>query len=230
MTAATVPGANRAGLVGSAAVHVLMVAALLVAARRASEPPPLVYEVNLVAAPAPGPAPRRAAEAATPVRRDEEVAPPVKPPTRKQAEEAPPKPKPETPPVRDEKAVRTRADVEPLPGETPSTGTDQLTFRQEGMRFPYPDYLENIVTQVKKRWANPVGPGLRLRTEVAFTIQRDGTVTDITYSRRSGNFTFDTEALGAIERAGRDRAFGPLPSGWNGESLPIAFSFTPEDR
>ncbi len=229
MTAATVPGANRAGLVGSAAVHLLLVAGLVVVARRASPPPPLVYEVNLVAAPAPGPAPRRAAEAATPARRDEEVAPPVKQPTPK-PKEAPPKPKPATTPARDEPAVPTKSDVTPLPGETPSTGTDQLTFRQEGMRFPYPDYLENIVTQVKKRWANPVGQGLRLRTEVAFTIQRDGTVTDISLARRSGNFTFDTEAQGAIERAARDRAFGPLPTGWNGESLPIAFSFTPEDR
>ncbi len=227
MTAAAVPGANRAGLVGSALVHLGLLAGLVLVARRASEPPPLVYEVNLVAAPAPGPAPRRAAEAALPARRDEEVAPPEKKPVPK-PEKAPPKPA--KTPERTEPAVQTKSDVTPLPGETPSTGTDQLTFRQEGMKFPYPDYLENIVTQVKKRWANPVGRGLRLRTEVAFTIQRDGTVTDITIARRSGNFTFDTEAQGAIERAARDTAFGPLPAGWNGESLPIAFSFTPEDR
>lgn len=124
----------------------------------------------------------------------------------------------------------TRSEVTPLPGQTPSTGTDELTFRQDGLRFPYPEYLERIVTEVKRRWANPVGGGLRLRSQVAFTIQRDGTVTDISFSRRSGNFTFDTEAQGAVERAGRDRAFGPLPAGFNGESLPIAFCFAAEGQ
>ena len=122
------------------------------------------------------------------------------------------------------------SETTPLPGETPSTGNDQLTFKQPGLRFPYQEYLDNIVTQIRKRWAAPAARNARLRVEVAFTIQRDGTVTDITYARRSGNLLFDTEALGAIERAGRDRAFGPLPSGWNGESLPIAFNFTPDGR
>lgn len=229
MSAAAVPGANRAGMVGSAVVHLALLAGLLLVARGASAPPPLVYEVNLVAAPAPGPTPRRAAEAALPARRDEEVAPPEKPRPKPKPAEQPPKPKSDAP-ERPDPQLQTRSDVTPLPGETPSTGTDQLTFRQEGLRFPYPDYLKNIVTQVRKRWVNPAGKGLRLRTEVAFTIQRDGTVTDISVSRRSGNFTFDTEAIGAVERAGKDGAFGPLPDGFNGLSLPIAFAFTPEDR
>lgn len=123
----------------------------------------------------------------------------------------------------------TRSEVTPLPGQA-GTGTDELTFRQEGLRFPYPDYLENIITQVRRRWADPVGRGLRLEANVAFTIHRDGTVTDISFVKRSGNFSFDTEAIGAVERAARDGAFGPLPTGFSGEALPIAFRFSPEDR
>ncbi len=228
MTATTVDGANRTGLIGSAAVHAALLVGLFIMARRANEPQPLVYAVDLLAAPAPGPTPRRAAEAALPTREEEE-APPVTPPKQALREAERPRPDPEIP-VRDEPPVPTRSTTTPLPGETPSTGNDQLTFRQEGLRFPYQEYLDNIVTQIRKRWAAPAARNARLRVEVAFTIQRDGTVTDISYARRSGNLLFDTEALGAIERAGHDRAFGPLPSGWNGESLPIAFNFTPEGR
>lgn len=228
MTSVAVPGANRAGMLGSAAVHVLLLVGLVVVAQRANEPQPLVYAVDLVAAPAPGPTPRRAAEAALPTREEEE-APPVTPPRQTPPAAERPKPDPETP-VREDPALRTRSETTPLPGERPSTGSDQLTFRQDGLRFPYQEYLDNIVTQIRKRWAAPAARNARLRVEVAFTIQRDGTVTDISYARRSGNLIFDSEALGAIERAGRDRAFGPLPTGWNGESLPIAFNFTPDGQ
>jgi TonB family protein len=227
VTSVNMEGANRAGMIGSAAVHAFLLVAMVFLARRANEPQPLVYAVDLVAAPAPGPAPRRAAEAALPTREEEE-APPVTPPKQTPREAERPKPDPETP-VRDEPKLPTRSETTPLPGETPSTGNDELTFRQEGIRFQYPEYLNNIVTQIRKRWAAPAGRNARLRVEVAFTIQRDGTVTDIEFVRRSSNRIFDAEALGAIERAGRDRAFGPLPSGWNGESLPIAFNFTPDN-
>lgn len=220
------PSAHRAGLVGSAVVHVLLLAGMIWVASRASEPPPLVYAVNLVAAPAPGPAPRRAAEEATP------TAPPEQAPPDRARETAPVTPPREAPkdPAREEPTLPTRSDVEPLPNEAPSTGSDALTFTQEGLRFPYPEYLRKVTTEIRRRWSNPTGPGLRLRTVVGFTIQRDGTVTDIQYLERSRQLLFDANALGAIERAARDRAFGPLPSGWNGESLPISFSFTPDDR
>jgi TonB family protein len=228
VSTAALEGANRAGMIGSAVVHAFLLAALLFLARRANEPQPLVYAVDLVAAPAPGPAPRRAAEAALPTREEEE-APPVTPPKQTPPEAERPRPDPDTP-VRDEPKLPTRSETTPLPGQTPSTGNDELTFRQDGIRFPYPDYLEKIVTEIHRRWAAPAARNARLRVEVAFTIQRDGTVTDIEFVRRSNNRIFDAEALGAIERAGRDRAFGPLPSGWNGESLPIAFNFKPDDR
>ena len=196
MTAVAVPGASRAGLLGSGLIHLLLLVGLFVMAQRANEPQPLVYAVDLVAAPAPGPAPPRAAEAALPTR-EEEGAPPVTPPRQVPPPVERPKPDPQTP-VREDPALRTRSETTPLPNEAPSTGSDQLTFRQEGIRFAYPEYLNNIVTQIRKRWAAPAARNARLRVEVAFTIQRDGTVTDITYARRSGNMLFDSEAFGEI--------------------------------
>lgn len=218
---------HRAGLVGSAVVHVVFVAALVAISLRAEEPTPVVYSVNLVAAPAPRAAPRRAAESATPIA-SQPKAPPEKAPVKPVPKPEDPKPTPAQP-VRDEPAVRTRSEVEPLPGVTPSTGTDEITFTQAGIRFADQAYLNNIVVQIRRRWTNPVGSGLRLRVDVTFTIQRDGSVTDIAIAKASPNFSFNTSARGAIERAARDRAFGPLPAAYDGESLPISFAFTPED-
>lgn len=221
-------GVDRVGLVGSALVHAALLLGMFVVAQASNEPPPLVYAVNLVAAPAPGPAPRRAAEAALPVQEREPEAPPEKAPPKA------PDPKPVEPPRRTEPdrrndpALPTRSQTEPLPGEKPSTGTDALTFRQEGLRFPYPEYLGRIVTEIRRRWVAPEGSSARLRAEVGFIINRDGSVSDIEMIKRSGNRVFDANALGAVELAGRAGAFGPLPAGWNGESLPISFSFSPE--
>ncbi len=227
MTPAVDPREHRAGIVGTVAVHLLIVAGLVLLAFRAPPPPPVVYAVNLVAAPAPRRAPARAAEAAAPTARQPE-APPDKAPPR--SDPAPPPPPAPPQPARDAPTLTTRSEVTPLPDVTPSTGTDELTFTQAGIRFQDQAYLDNIVTQVRRRWSNPVGRGLRLRVDVTFTIHRDGSVSDIAVSRPSTNFTFNTSARGAIERAAREKAFGPLPDSFNGESLPISFAFTPEDR
>ena len=219
---------RRAGLIGTAVAHGMLLVTTIVVAGRAAPPPTVVYAVDLVAAPAPGPAPRRAVEEAPPTRQTETAPPPEAEPVAEPAA-TPPPPPPERQPPTDEKPLPTRSDVEPLPGETPSTGQDQINFQQEGIRFPYEDYLEKVVTEIRRRWTNPVGPS-RLRVDIAFTIQRDGTVTDIHVLRSSGVFTFDLEAQGAVERAAAAKAFGPLPAGYNGASLPISFWFKPQER
>lgn len=220
---AAYPAAHRAGITGTLAAHAVAVVGAIVIASRDPEPQPMVYAVNLVAAPAPGPRPRRAAEAAVPTQTDNNVAP-VEAPRRTPE---PPPPAPRDTPRRDDPALVTKSDSTPNPGERPSTGHDALTFAQEGIRFQYPEYLNNIVNQIHRRWANPIRGASRLKTEIAFTIQRDGTVTDIEYGTKSNVYQFDISALGAVTKAGTERAFGPLPGGYNGESLPIVFSFTP---
>ena len=92
--------------------------------------------------------------------------------------------------------------------------------------FPYPQYLQNIVAQVYRRWDRPK-TNASLRAEVFFTIQRDGSVSGIRFIRRSGNFTFDLGAQGAVEAAANVGAFGPLPDGFGEDVLPVSFFFTP---
>lgn len=221
---------HRVGLTVSALVHLgFAVAFVAVAIERAADPAPLVYAVELVAAPAPTASPpRRAASEAVATAPDQNVAP-VDPPQRRTPT---PDPVPAPPPEqvqRTDRAIVTKAPVEPLPGETPGVGRDIANVRLQGVVFQYPEYLKNIVSQVLRRWQQPTGQ-VNLTAEVAFTILRDGTVTEIQFLRRSGSFAFDLAAQGAIDAAAESGAFGPLPSGFNGVSLPIAFLFEPRAR
>lgn len=221
---------HRVGVTVTAAIHGLLVVLLvMVAVGRATEASPIVYAVELVAAPAPSAnPPRRAASEAVATAPEQNVAP-VLPPVR-QTKTPPPPPTPVPERVqRTDQAITTRAPVEPLPGETPGTGQDIANIRIQGVAFQYPEYLRNIVTQVLRRWQQPTGR-VNLTAEVAFTIQKDGSVTDIEFLKRSGSFAFDLAARGAIEAAAEAGAFGPLPSGFNGVSLPIAFAFEPRNR
>ena len=106
-------------------------------------------------------------------------------------------------------------------------GTDVATVRSEGIEFPFPGYLNNIVRQIAIRF-KPRNPAARLKAEVRFLIHRDGSVSDIKFVRASGNFGFDLEARGAVEAASTALAFGPLPDGFPDDALPVVFSFDPE--
>jgi periplasmic protein TonB len=227
-----------AGLVGTLLVHGAAVALLLGAVHAPLVQPP-VYAVELVAAPAPAPKQRVAPEA-TPTPPKPEPAPPAPPktppktapkPEPKPAKTAPVEPPRREPPKtvqpadpRTEEAPKTASRETPLPGETPSTGSDVANIKTPGLQFPYPEYLNNIMNQVLKRYGRP---SAALRAEISFLILRDGSVRDIRFVKRSGNFSFDLDAQGAIEAAGNAQAFGPLPDGWEADVLPISFVFEP---
>ena len=143
------------------------------------------------------------------------------------SEDAKPKPAP--------KAGAPEAKATPQPkteapkaggGPVGDKGTDVATVRSDGIEFPFPGYLNNIVRQIALRF-KPRNPAARLKAEVRFLIHRDGSVSGIEYIRRSGNFSFDLEASGAVEAASSARAFGPLPDGFPDDVLPVVFAFDP---
>jgi periplasmic protein TonB len=134
------------------------------------------------------------------------------------------------------KASAPKANATPQPkaavpkaggGPTGGKGTDVATVRSDGIEFPFPGYLNNIVRQIALNF-KPRNASARLKAEVRFLIHRDGSVSDLTFIRRSGNFSFDLEAQGAVEAASSGGAFGPLPAGFPDDVLPVVFSFDPE--
>jgi outer membrane biosynthesis protein TonB len=111
-------------------------------------------------------------------------------------------------------------------GPTGGRGADVATVRTQGIEFPYPGYLNNIVRQIALRFS-PRNPNAPLRAEVRFVIRRDGSVSDFSFVTRSGNYAFDLDAQGAVEAAASARAFGPLPDAFPDDALPVVFSFDP---
>jgi protein TonB len=212
------------GLAGTIVVHGVAVA-LLAAGPGARKPLPPTYTVRLVAAPAPDQETRKAPEAFDrPAEEKPAPVPAAKPPPRSSAvSRAAPPPTRDT--TRREAAARTTSTNQPLPGERPSTGNDVATVSTEGITFPFPEYLQNLVSQVLRRWQRP-DESTPLEAEVSFLVHRDGSVTGLQLIHRSGNYAFDLEAQGAIEEAGRRRAFGSLPDGWTSDVLFVRFYFS----
>lgn len=228
-------------LVASVLLHVAVAASFLVVrpAPRPPAPPPS-YKVNLVAAP---PGPRAVGVVQPPAATPAPPTPPKPPPPRPVTERAPTPavptaparkaapaatPRRSTPTVAapDAKRPTSTADA-PRAGGGPEggRGTDVATVRTQGIEFPYPGYLENVVRQIALRFHPPRNSALR--AEVSFLIRRDGSVSDLRVVSPSGAFAFDLEARGAVEAAAQARAFGPLPAGFRDDVLPVVFSFDP---
>jgi protein TonB len=184
---------------------------------------PPTYTVRLIAAPEAGLETRKAPEAVE--RPAEEKPAPVATPKSPKSTVSRATPPPTRDQMHREAAPRTTPTAQPLPGEKPSTGNDVATVSTEGIAFPFPEYLQNIVSQVLRRWQRPE-QSTPLEAEVSFFVHRDGSVTDLQFIRRSGNFAFDLEAQGAVEEAGRFKAFGALPSGWTADVLFVRFYFS----
>ncbi len=216
-------GSTTSGLAlaGTMLIHGTAGVLLFATGSDARTPPPPTYRVRLVAAPEPEPGERRAPEAID--RPAEQVAPPLTRTPKTTAASTPPPPAPDA--RRREAAPRTTPTTAPLPGERPSTGSDVATVSTEGVEFPFPEYLQNIVGQVLRRWQRPLQAS-PLEAEVSFLVHRDGSLSSLQFVQRSGNFAFDLEAQGAVEEAGRLRAFGPLPTDWPDDVLFVRFYFS----
>jgi protein TonB len=218
-------------LTGSVLLHAALIGFFLLLRPGAPPPTPPVYRVDLVAAPAGEraagvvkPTPPTPAPQPPPIRpktaEHEMPLPDTKPPKRAATPDATPTPPTVTKP--DTKTAPTAGG-----GETGGRGTDVVTVNTGGIDFPYPGYLENIVRQIARQF-KPSARGA-LRAEVFFIINRDGTVpsSSIRLVTRSGVYSFDAEAQGAVEAAANAKMFGPLPSGFTEAALPVTFRFDP---
>ncbi len=145
-----------------------------------------------------------------------------------------PDPEPDTTPAPEPEPVQE--DPLPAPEETvtseaddPLDGDDEVNVRIEAQfSRDYPRYYENITNQIR-RCFRPVASAHR-PVVIRFEVVRDGTTTRIDVAESSGSFSFDMDALGAVECAGRSGRLGPLPDEYLWETLPIKFTISPRNE
>lgn len=211
----------------SLALHLGVVGAVYAAGLRVPRIPEFEqFRVNLVSPPAQVQGPPEPVVTTTPVVRPEPTPEPPRPTPE------PPKPTPVEPPrtqAPTPKPPERTPDPKPATGPDPKpvdVGGENINVVRDGREFQFPDYLDNIQMQMYRysRWSGPAN----LEAEVMFYINRDGSIGGLQLVRRSGNFSFDTQAMRAAEEAGRQKAFGPLPREWQRDRLYIQFAFTPQ--
>jgi hypothetical protein len=172
--------------------------------------------VGVVQAPAPPaetPAPRAAEKIPDPTK--------TKPTATKQAPRIKPKDATVTP-----NAVKSAKDAPTAGSEAGGKGSDLANVDLGGTDFPYPAYQRNIVNRIAENFRTTE----KARSaEVMFIIRRDGSV-DMDQAQivtRSGSYTFDNAAMGAIEAAATKKLFGPLPADFKNDALTVVFRFDP---
>jgi protein TonB len=221
----------RAPFALSAALHLLAGVAFLVVRAAPHAPTAPIYKVSLIAAPA-GPRQIGVVPSTPPVATPTPPTPKPPPLARETPDPARMKAPSKAPPVRSAKMATPNAapaasasSAAPVAGGGPEggRGADVANVKADGIAFPYPVYLTNIVRQIALNF-KPSARGA-LTAEVAFMIRRDGTVAGVRLTKRSSVYSFDQDALAAIELA--SHAFGALPQGFSDDVLPVIFSFDP---
>lgn len=123
-------------------------------------------------------------------------------------------------------AAKSAKDAPTAGSEAGGKGSDLANVDLGGTDFPYPAYQRNIVNRIAENFrTNERGRS----AEVMFIIRRDGSVDpdQMQLVTRSGSFTFDQSALGAIEAAANKKLFGPLPADFKNDALTVIFRFDP---
>jgi outer membrane biosynthesis protein TonB len=189
--------------------------------------------VKLVAGPAVEAPVDAALAAAKPAPVQKPVAPPPTPPKKtvvtKKAKATPPAPTIASQTAPPKSAASAPAATTAPPASNSATGgkgSDVQNVSTNGVDFPYPYYTNRIVNEILKRFPQQ---RISLTAEVRFVIRRDGSVdpASIQLQTKSGVYSFDLQAIGAVEAAANAKAFGGLPNGYQEDILPITFRFSP---
>jgi TonB family protein len=89
--------------------------------------------------------------------------------------------------------------------------------------FKYSWYLENVSQKIARYW-NPPSGGSSLQVVIAFTIHRDGSISDPIISKGSGDGSLDNLALRAVKLAA---PLGTLPPGFPSDNLELTCTLIP---
>lgn len=144
---------------------------------------------------------------------------------------APPKPTPpgkQQPPKQENRAQYGEGApthmARSTPGSTGANGNPVAAAGDFGSRFGW--YVAIIQRKVRDSWYTPeIDPQTQDGKEaiVTFVLSRDGSPSNVKIATSSGSSSLDSSAVRAVQRVD---TFGPLPPGYTGNSLTVAYTFT----
>jgi len=106
-----------------------------------------------------------------------------------------------------------------------SAGDLGISFGEGNFGSHYGWYVEAVRNRISSNWLiSTISPSVMTapRLYAEFNILRDGTITDIRLTQRSGNPEVDRSALRAIQAS---NPLGPLPSDYSGNQIAVSFYF-----
>jgi len=148
------------------------------------------------------------------------------PPTRRSKVE-----KPKTPPP--DNAVLGRGGPPKLPTsfatQPAGGGAGPVSMQGQGggdFALKYAWYVEAVRRRISQNWIQgSIDPAVRAarqaHTVMTFTINRDGSVSNVQLAQSSGNLSMDNSARRALEGI----QFGPLPNDFTGSRVEVTFDF-----
>lgn len=105
-------------------------------------------------------------------------------------------------------------------GAVPGVGQAGVTGL-EGGDFPYPTYIDRMITLVGRHWFRPQA-GNEMIVQIYFAIERNGRIRDWKVEKSSGSALFDRAALRAVIESS---PLPPLPLGYSGTYLGVHLTF-----
>jgi colicin import membrane protein len=116
---------------------------------------------------------------------------------------------------------------QPVEGSATATATTGMIGEGKLISDLQEIYIAEVAYNIQRNWAfsdQLAGENNNLYNEVVIKIQRNGTIADVWFDRRSGNSYFDDSTYKAILKSS---PLPPIPDGISGSSLTWGFRFKP---
>lgn len=188
------------------------------------------------------PPPPRPVEPPPPLPAQPAMTTPPPPTAPRRPQQQPPQPQPRRPsdPLPATPRRTPFAAEQPRPGSTPvetgarGTGAGLSTAGGGGgsgvqldvENFCCPQYIERMLEQIDRNWNS--NHGTLGSTVMRFTIQRDGTISDVRASRPSGHVALDFAAERALFLTNQLNRLPPLPAEFPNRTLTVTLTFVYE--
>jgi protein TonB len=130
------------------------------------------------------------------------------------------------PPKQQHRAAYGEAAPSSIPMSTPGAANKSAVVQNGdfGSRFGW--YVDGITRKVAQNWYSQLADpkaSVGHSAVVTFVVHRDGSVSDPRIEQSSGVPSLDMSAVQAVQRVD---TFGPLPAGYSGSSVSVAYTFT----